>query len=86
MIDGVGWLATAVFLCSYFAKQPTTLRRIQGIAASLWATYGILIHSWPVIVARNRRRRPNEERTRTWTSPPMRADPDARTMNGFQSA
>ena len=51
MIDGVGWLATAVFLCSYFAKQPTTLRRIQGIAASLWATYGILIHSWPVIVA-----------------------------------
>jgi hypothetical protein len=51
MVDAVGWLATAVFLCSYFAKQPTTLRRIQGIAASLWALYGILIHAWPVIVA-----------------------------------
>ncbi len=51
MVDGVGWLATAVFLCSYFARQPTTLRRIQGIAASLWALYGILIHAWPVIVA-----------------------------------
>ncbi len=51
MVDGVGWLATAVFLCSYFAKRATTLRRIQGAAASLWALYGILIHSWPVIVA-----------------------------------
>ena len=51
MIDGVGWLATATFLSSYFAKQPTTLRRIQGVAASLWALYGILIHAWPVIVA-----------------------------------
>ena len=51
MVDGVGWLATVVFLCSYFARQPTTLRRIQGIAASLWALYGILIHAWPVIAA-----------------------------------
>ncbi len=51
MADWVGWLATAVFLCSYFAKQPTALRRIQGVAASLWALYGILIHAWPVIVA-----------------------------------
>ena len=51
MVDLVGWLATAVFLCSYFAKQPTALRRVQGVAASLWALYGILIHSWPVIVA-----------------------------------
>jgi len=51
MVDGVGWMATAVFLCSYFAKQPTSLRRIQGLAACLWALYGILIHSWPVIMA-----------------------------------
>jgi uncharacterized protein with PQ loop repeat len=51
MVDLVGWLATATFLSSYFAKQPTTLRRIQGVAASLWALYGILIHAWPVIVA-----------------------------------
>jgi hypothetical protein len=51
MVDGVGWLATAVFLCSYFAKQPTTLRRVQGVAASFWILYGVLIHRWPVIVA-----------------------------------
>lgn len=51
MMDWIGWLATAVFLSSYFAKQPTTLRRIQGVAASLWALYGVLLHAWPIIVA-----------------------------------
>jgi hypothetical protein len=51
MADWIGWLATAVFMSSYFARQPTALRRIQGVAASLWALYGILIHAWPVIVA-----------------------------------
>lgn len=47
----VGWLATAVFVTSYFTKQQTTLRRIQGLGAGLWMTYGVLIHSLPVIVA-----------------------------------
>jgi hypothetical protein len=51
MVDLVGWLATAVFMTSYFAKGPIALRRIQGGAALLWAFYGILIHAWPVIVA-----------------------------------
>jgi len=51
MIDLVGWLATAVFMTSYFAKGPIALRRIQGGAASLWALYGILIHAAPVIAA-----------------------------------
>jgi len=51
MANWVGWLATAVFMSSYFAKGPIMLRRIQGVAAALWTTYGILIHSWPVIVA-----------------------------------
>jgi hypothetical protein len=51
MIDWLGWLATAVFLTSYFAKQSATLRRIQGLAACLWAVYGLLIHSLPVVVA-----------------------------------
>jgi hypothetical protein len=51
MIDWLGWFATAVFLTSYFTKQPATLRRIQGLAACLWAVYGILIHSLPVVVA-----------------------------------
>jgi hypothetical protein len=49
--DWIGWLATAVFLVSYFTKTPRALRRVQGIAAGLWALYGVLIHSLPVIVA-----------------------------------
>lgn len=51
MHDGLGWLATAVFVTSYFTKQSATLRRIQGLAACLWAAYGVLIHALPVIVA-----------------------------------
>jgi uncharacterized protein with PQ loop repeat len=51
MIDLLGWLATAVFLTSYFTKQSATLRRIQGLAACLWAVYGLLIHALPVVVA-----------------------------------
>ncbi|HEY3219650.1 MAG TPA: hypothetical protein VGJ80_02870 [Gemmatimonadales bacterium] len=50
-VDWIGWLATAVFLVSYFTKGPVGLRRVQGIAAGLWALYGVLIHSLPVIVA-----------------------------------
>ncbi len=50
-VDWIGWLATAVFLVSYFTKGPIGLRRVQGIAAGLWALYGVLIHSLPVIVA-----------------------------------
>ncbi len=50
-VDWIGWLATAVFLVSYFTKRPTSLRRVQGVAAGLWALYGVLIHSLPVIVA-----------------------------------
>lgn len=51
MLDSIGWLATAVFVSSYFAKGPVTLRRIQGAAAVMWAVYGALIHAVPVIVA-----------------------------------
>ena len=51
MLDWLGWLATAVFLTSYFTKDATTLRRVQGVAAGLWAVYGALIHAMPVMVA-----------------------------------
>lgn len=51
MVDAIGWLATAVFMGSYFTKQSTTLRRIQGVAACLWALYGVSIHALPIIVA-----------------------------------
>ena len=50
-VDLIGWIATAVFLVSYFTKGPKGLRRVQGIAAGLWALYGVMIHSLPVIVA-----------------------------------
>ena len=50
-VDWIGWLATTVFLVSYFTKTPVALRRVQGVAAGVWALYGMLIHSLPVIVA-----------------------------------
>ena len=50
-VDWIGWLATAVFLVSYFTTRPVSLRRVQGVAALLWALYGVMIHSLPVIVA-----------------------------------
>lgn len=51
MPDLVGWLATLLFATSYFCKRTTTLRRVQGLAALAWVTYGVLIHSLPIIVA-----------------------------------
>jgi uncharacterized protein with PQ loop repeat len=50
-IDLIGWVATAVFMVSYFVKRTTTLRRIQGVAACLWVLYGVVIHALPIIVA-----------------------------------
>src|SRR5439155_109669 len=35
-IDWVGWLATALFVGSYFCRQQVTLRRVQGVAALVW--------------------------------------------------
>jgi uncharacterized protein with PQ loop repeat len=51
MMQQLGWLATAVFTCSYLAKKDSTLRWIQAVAAALWITYGVLIHAMPVVVA-----------------------------------
>lgn len=51
MFDWVGWLATAVFVSSYFCKQAAMLRRVQCLGALLWMTYGALIHALPVVVA-----------------------------------
>ena len=51
MLDGVGWIATAVFTISYFSKDPAKLRWIQSVAALFWITYGVMIHSKPVIAA-----------------------------------
>jgi hypothetical protein len=51
LANWIGWLATAVFASSYFCKQPMTLRRVQGVAACMWAVYGALIESLPLVVA-----------------------------------
>lgn len=49
--EWIGWVATAVVTCSYFFKQPAILRRIQATGAVVWLTYGLLIHSMPVVIA-----------------------------------
>jgi hypothetical protein len=51
MPDWIGWVATATFASSYFCKQPAALRRVQGLAALLWMSYGFMIHALPVIIA-----------------------------------
>ena len=49
--DWIGWLATALFACSYLFKQPAALRKVQAGAALLWVIYGSIIHALPVVVA-----------------------------------
>lgn len=51
LADSIGWIATAVFVASYFFSKPTMLRGLQMLGAVLWMTFGLLIASKPVIVA-----------------------------------
>lgn len=51
MTDSLGWLATAVFVSSYFFTRPVLLRSVQMGGAMLWVLYGVLIGASPVIVA-----------------------------------
>jgi hypothetical protein len=50
-IELLGWAATTVFVASYFFSRPSLLRSAQMAGALLWASYGVLINSTPVIVA-----------------------------------
>ncbi len=50
-LDWIGWIATAVFSCSYFVRGSAMLRRIQAVAALMWVAYGFLIGAMPVVVA-----------------------------------
>ena len=50
-VDWIGWIATAVFAGSYLCKDPMVLRRVQALAACLWAVYGAVIGATPVLVA-----------------------------------
>jgi hypothetical protein len=51
MTDALGWVATAVFVSSYFFKRPAWLRAAQMIGACLWILYGAIIGAIPVVVA-----------------------------------
>jgi Bacterial inner membrane protein len=51
VFEWIGWIATAVFAVSYFCKQPTTLRRLQAVAALMWIGYGLIIGAAPVVAA-----------------------------------
>ena len=49
--DMVGWIATAVFVASYFFSRPAMLRVLQMLGAVLWMAFGVLIASKPVIAS-----------------------------------
>lgn len=51
MNEILGWVATAVFVGSYFFKRPAFLRAAQMAGATLWIVYGVLIGAVPVVVA-----------------------------------
>lgn len=51
MTEAIGWVATALFGLSYFAKTRPALLRLQIIASLCWIAYGVAIRSAPVIVA-----------------------------------
>jgi hypothetical protein len=48
MVDLLGWVATIIFVASYFTVR---LRMIQAFAALLWISYGVVIGSLPVIIS-----------------------------------
>jgi len=50
-LDWIGWIATAIFAGSYLCKDPVKLRRVQALAACVWAVYGALLGAAPVLVA-----------------------------------
>ncbi|MGB6485458.1 MAG: hypothetical protein WBE91_01060 [Steroidobacteraceae bacterium] len=51
LTDTLGWIATLVFVGSYFFSKPAALRACQMLGATLWIAYGILIAAKPVIAA-----------------------------------
>ena len=51
MTEILGWIATAVFVASYFFSRPALLRAVQMGGAALWVLYGFMIGALPVIAA-----------------------------------
>ncbi len=50
-VEALGWAATATFVGSYLARRAETLVRVQIAGALMWAVYGVLVRSPPVIAA-----------------------------------
>ena len=51
VIEYLGWIATAVFVGSYFCSRPVVLKRVQMVGVLMWVVYGLLIGASPVVVA-----------------------------------
>ena len=51
MTETLGWVATTLFVGSYFFKRPALLRAMQMAGATLWIVYGAMIGAIPVVVA-----------------------------------
>jgi hypothetical protein len=51
MFEAIGWIATAVFVASYFFDEARALRRVQAAAACLWIVYGAKLGAAPVVVS-----------------------------------
>jgi uncharacterized protein with PQ loop repeat len=51
MLNGLGWVATALFASSYCFKTSRAMRRVQALAALLWVGYGVWMNALPIIVA-----------------------------------
>ncbi len=47
----LGWVATSLFVSSYFFRRPALLRALQMAGAVLWIVYGAMIGAIPVVVA-----------------------------------
>lgn len=50
-LDAVGWIATAVFVGSYFCGRPAALRATQMAGAAIWIVYGCALGAAPVVAA-----------------------------------
>ena len=48
--DMIGWVATSLFVASYFVS-PKGLRLIQSSAAILWIIYALNISAYPAVAA-----------------------------------
>lgn len=51
MTETLGWVATTLFVGSYFFKRPALLRVMQMAGAALWIVYGAMIGAIPVVAA-----------------------------------